>query len=282
MPLNSLLALLGLLAILAGVIFYQVFWPGMRLRRIQGQAFPAAWGPLLRRALPVFPGLSGKQQAQLQNLIKQFIADKQFIGCAGQIIDDEIRVTIAANACLLLLNRHTDCYPQLRSVLVYPSTFVVSREQRDTAGLVTNHESALVGESWSEGKIILAWDDVQRGITNFSDGHNVVLHEFAHELDHEDGASNGAPLLRTRGAYKNWARVFAAEFTALQTQAWNGEGSLFDQYGATNEAEFFAVATETFFERPWEMREHHGELYQELANYYQVDPTEWTAAPRTS
>lgn len=281
MPLNSILASLGLLAILAAVIFWQVYWPGMRLRKIRGQPFPEAWKPLLRRALPIYPGLQAVQQEQLQNLIKQFLADKKFIGCAGQQIDDEIRLTIAANACLLLLNRHTRCYPDLHSVLVYPSTFVVAREQRDDAGLVSSHEKALVGESWSDGKIILAWDDVVRGTRNFSDGRNVVLHEFAHELDHEDGASNGAPLLRTRGAYKNWARVFAAEFTELEQRAWSGEGSLLDKYGAENPAEFFAVATETFFERPWEMQEHHGELYQELANYYQVDPVQWTAAPRT-
>lgn len=280
MPLNSILALIGLLAIIVGVIVHQVFWPGMRLRAIQRREFPPAWEPLLLRALPIYPGLKSPQQEQLKHLIKQFIADKQIIGCGGQRIDDEIRVTIAANACLLLLNRHTGCYPQLRSVLVYPSTFVVSREQRDDAGIVSTHENILSGESWSDGKIVLAWDDVRRGVANFRDGRNVVLHEFAHELDHEDGASNGAPVLQTRGAYRNWARVFAAEFSGLQEQVWNGQGSLLDEYGATNPAEFFAVATETFFERPREMQEHHQELYQELVNYYQVDPVQWTAAFR--
>lgn len=280
MPLNSTLTLLGLLAILAAVIFHQVFWPGLRLRTIHRREFPRTWEPLLRRALPVYPGMPAQQQEQLKNLIKQFIADKQFIGCAGQRINDEIRVAIAANACLLVLNRPTGCYPQLRSILVYPSAFVVSHEHHDESGLVSTQENMLVGESWSEGKIILAWEDVQRGIGDFTDGHNVVLHEFAHELDHEDGASNGAPLLRKRSAYKNWARVFAAEFTELQTRVWSGEGSLLDEYGATDEAEFFAVATETFFERPQEMREHHAELYQELAHFYQVDPAQWTAVSR--
>ena len=280
MPLNSTLTLFGLLAILVVVIFHQVFWPGLRLRSIHRRVFPEAWETLLRRALPVYSGMTQKQQERLKNLVKQFIADKQFIGCAGQRIDDEIRVAIAANACLLVLNRPSGCYPQLRSILVYPSTFVVSHEHHDEAGLVSIQEDVLVGESWSEGKIILAWDDVQHGIRNYTDGRNVVLHEFAHELDHEDGASNGAPLLQTRGAYKNWARVFAAEFTQLQSRIWRGEGSLLDDYGATDEAEFFAVATETFFERPQEMREHHAELYQELANYYQVDPVQWLAASR--
>ncbi len=282
MPSSSMLAVAGLLLILALVIFHQVFWPGLRLQGIRRQVFPRAWESLLLRALPIYAGLSREQQEQLKNLIKQFIADKNFVGCAGQQIDDVIRVTIAANACLLLLNRNTGCYPLLRSVLVYPSTFVVAHEHQDEGGLVSTHEQVLVGESWGDGKIVLAWDDVQHGVTDFSDGHNVVLHEFAHALDHEDGASNGAPLLRTRGAYKNWARVFAAEFTELQARAQGGAGSLLDQYGATNPAEFFAVATETFFEKPRELQAQHAELYAELVSYYQVDPVGWLAAPRAT
>lgn len=280
MPLTSILTLLGLLAILIVVIFHQVFWSGLRLRSIHRRAFPEAWEILLQRAVPIYPGMPRQQQEQLKNRIKEFIADKQFIGCAGLRIDDEIRITIAANACLLVMNRLTGCYPQLNSILVYPSTFLVSHEHHDEAGLVSTQEDELVGESWSEGKIIPAWDDVQHGIRDFSDGHNVVLHEFAHELDHEDGASNGAPLLQTRGAYKNWSRVFAAEFTRLQSRVWSGEGGLLDEYGATDAAEFFAVATEAFLERPQEKREHHLELYQELANCYQVEPVQWTAASR--
>lgn len=275
MSLTSLLTLAGLLAVLAAVIFHQVFWPGIRLQRIRRREFPAAWEPLLRRALPIYAGMHVEQQQQLKQLIKQFIADKHFIGCGGQIVDDEIRISIAANACLLLLNRETGCYPQLQSVLVYPSTFVVSHEEHDEFGLVSTYEDELEGEAWSDGKIVLAWDDVKHGISNFSDGHNVVLHEFAHALDHEDGEGNGAPLLRTRGAYKNWARVFAAEFALLQQRADRGQDSLMDQYGASDPAEFFAVATETFFEKPREMQAHHAELYQELVSYYQVDPVQW-------
>lgn len=275
MPLTTLLVLTALLLIVVGVVFHQVFWPDIRHRHIVKQPFPSTWEPLLRRALPLFAALSEHEQAKLKNLIKQFVADKRFVGCAGQEINDEIRVTIAANACLLLLNRTTQCYPQLQTILVYPSTFVTSREQRDSLGLVSTHTQVVVGESWSDGKIILAWDDVLRGVSNFHDGRNVVLHEFAHELDHEDGASNGAPVLRTRGAYKQWAAVFAQEFSALNMQAVNGLPSVMDKYGATNPAEFFAVATETFFERPADMKAHHRELYNELADYYQIDPATW-------
>ena len=272
---TSIISLLSLLALLVAVIFYVVFWPGLRRKRIEQRPFPPEWETILQENLPIYRGMSPDHRHQLQNLVKRFIADKKFIGCAGQQITDAIRITIAGNACLLLLNRNSGCYPQLDSVLVYPSTFLVSREERDEAGLVSVHHSELVGESWSQGKIILAWDDVERGVGNFRDGYNVVLHEFAHELDHEDGVTNGVPLLRTRGAYNSWAKVFAAEYAQLQASADRDEPTLLDHYGATDPAEFFAVATETFFEKPLQMQVHHGALFAELMNYYGVDPGQW-------
>lgn len=271
----SIAALVLLLLFLAAVIYGVAFWPARRLRAILARPFPPDWLVILEQRLPFYRNLSAATQQQLLNLVKQFLHDKNFVGCAGQEINDDIRVTIAAQACLLLLNRSTGVYPQLQSVLVYPSTFLVTRDERDEIGLVSTHQSALLGESWDHGKVVLAWDNVENSVRDFQDGHNVVLHEFAHQLDSESGSDNGAPLLTTRGAYRNWARVFAAEFHELQEQAHHGEPSLLDQYGATNPAEFFAVATETFFERPLEMRAHHEELFNELKNYYQVDPTGW-------
>ncbi len=215
------------------------------------------------------------EQEQLQTLIKVFLADKDFYGCAGQEIDDDIRVTIAAQACLLVLNQGRTPYPELDSILVYPSTFVATRDVADELGLVSTNHIAMLGESWSQGKVVLAWDNVEHGVLNLQDGHNVVLHEFAHQLDHESGSSNGAPVLSTRGAYKSWAHVFSEEFEELQDDAAHGRHSLLDHYGATNPAEFFAVATETFFERPKEMAAYHQELYQQLKDYYRLDPREW-------
>ncbi|MEX2129988.1 MAG: M90 family metallopeptidase, partial [Pseudohongiellaceae bacterium] len=180
-----------------------------------------------------------------------------------------------AHACLLLLNRQTGCYPGLRSVLVYPSTFLVHREETDKAGLVSEHRHELLGESWGTGLVVLAWDEVRRGVADFTDGHNVVLHEFAHQLDHEDGTDNGAPLLAKRSAYQSWAIVLAEEFAALQRQAGQRERGVLDPYGATNPAEFFAVATETFFERPAEMQIQHRKLYDELRSFYRVNPVDW-------
>ena len=275
MSTTATVSLLALLLILAGVVFWVVFWPGIRLARIRRQVFPDSWLQIVERRMPFYRKMPVRVQRQLQNRIKVFIHDKSFVGCAGQEIDDEIRVTIAAQACLLLLNRRTDNYQHLESILVYPSTFIAKREVRNELGLVSDDHAVLLGESWNQGKVILAWDSVEKGVRDLNDGHNVVLHEFAHQLDQESGASNGAPILRTSGEYRSWAYVCSREFEELQEDAMTGRKSLLDHYGATNPAEFFAVATETFFERPEQMRHGHEELFAELKNFYKTDPTEW-------
>jgi len=272
---QSTISLLVLLLILAAVVFRVIYWPRLRIARIAKQPFPAPWQKTLSNRLPFTSKLPVTEQQHLQYLIKVFLADKEFYGCAGQKIDDEIRVTVAAQACLLLLNQDRTPYPDLDSILIYPSTFVATREIANEQGLVSTNHIAMLGESWSQGKVVLAWDNVEKGVMNLQDGHNVVLHEFAHQLDHESGATNGAPVLSTRGAYKSWAHVFSEEFEELQKDAIRGRHSLMDYYGATNPAEFFAVATETFFERPKEMLAYHSELYQLLQDYYKLDPRDW-------
>lgn len=272
MTTQAIISLLALLLILAAVVFWVIYWPRIRSTRIQKQAFPGSWHKILLERLPFVAKIPRAEQEQLEFLIKTFLADKEFYGCAGQEIDDDIRVTVAAQACLLLLNQGRTPYPGLDSILIYPSTFVATREVANELGLVSTNHIAMLGESWSQGKVVLAWDNVQKGVMNLQDGHNVVLHEFAHQLDHESGSTNGAPVLHTKGAYRSWAHVFSGEFEELQKDAIRGRHSLLDHYGATNPAEFFAVATETFFERPKEMAAYHKELYQLLKDYYKLDP----------
>ena len=271
----SLVSLTTLLILVIAVVFYVIFWPGIKRQRLRAQPFPAQWQSIIDRRLPFVAHLPGQLQEKLQNLIKAFVADKQFIGCAGLEVDDDMRVTIAAQACLLVLNQPSNHYQNLRAILIYPTTFVATRQVRDDLGLVSTQHSVLLGESWDQGKVVLAWDNVEHGVRNLEDGQNVVLHEFAHQLDSESGATNGAPLLRTRGAYKSWAHIFQLEFDRLQFSAQHHHPSLLDTYGATNPAEFFAVATETFFERPREMHHHHRQLYDELTSFYQLDPANW-------
>jgi hypothetical protein len=273
------MTLLVLWLIVVAVVLLLFIYPRYRRKKIDTSPFPASWLKILRRSLPIYKTMWPDQQQQLRQLIKRFVDTKDFVGCAGQRIDDEVRVTIAAHACLLLLNRPSHEYQELRSVLVYPSTFKVKHDKHDEFGLVTAGEHFLIGESWSNGKVILAWDSVQQSVSNFADGQNVVLHEFAHQLDHESGTTNGAPLLYNKGAYGDWSRIFSDEFTHLQQASAAQQQTLIDAYGASNPAEFFAVVTETFYERPHALAARHAELFEALKFYYRVDPREWQRAP---
>lgn len=263
---------LALAAIAAALVV-----PHYRLKKAIDAPFPDEWVGILGRNNAVYQRLPQDLRHQLHKLVRQFLHQKHFSGAGGLEIDDEIRVTIAAEACLLLLNRKTNVYPALRYIIVYPAAFIVDREEIDEAGVVSKGRADLLGESWSNGKVILAWDDVLHGSRNFVDGENVVLHEFAHQLDSESGSVNGAPILAGVNGLRTWATTFSGEFDELQKDAWHGKRSLLDHYGATNPAEFFAVATETFFEKPAQMAKHHAELFEVLKGYYRVDPREWHA-----
>ena len=256
--------------------------PTWRLKRVLARPLDAQWQAILSRNIPVVSRMSGDLQHQLHKLVQQFLHQKKFVGCAGLEVDDEMRLTIAGQACLLLLNRRTRVYPALHTILVYPSAFMVPRKEVDEAGVVTEARQDLLGESWGDGRVILAWDHVQRGSGDWTDGQNVVLHEFAHQLDSESGSNNGAPYLGSQDNYRNWSEVLSRDFASLQVDAMYRQQSVMDHYGATSPAEFFAVATETFFEKPWQMAERHGALFSELFKYYRVDPRAWLAQPETA
>ena len=249
-----------------------VAWRRARWRR---QPFPPAWREILRRRVPYVRGLPADLQLQLKQHILVFLAEKPFIGCGGLRITDEIRVTIAAQACLLILNRPTDYYPQLRQILVYPSAFFVQRPHTDDAGVLQDHRQELSGESWSQGQVILSWDDTVAGAAVVDDAQNVVIHEFAHQLDSEKGYVSGAPILGGRQRYARWARVMGEAFAELQQQARSQQDTLLDPYGASDPAEFFAVVSETFFEQPAELAAQHPALYRELCDFYRIDPLSW-------
>lgn len=254
-------------------------WPRWRLQRELARPMPRERAAIIERNLPVYSRMPEALQAQLRRLVTQFLYQKKFIGCAGLEVTEEMRVTIAAQACLLLLNRPSKVYAGLAAVLLYPSAFLVPRNRPDAAGVITETREDLLGESWSDGRVILSWDHVLRGARDWSDGHNVVLHEFAHQLDSESGSNNGAPYLGHPSSYRSWSEVLTHHFNLLRQQAYFNEESVLDYYGATSPAEFFAVATETFFEKPYQMAERHAELYGEFQKYYRVDPREWMAAP---
>jgi Mlc titration factor MtfA (ptsG expression regulator) len=252
-------------------------WWAARLRRaLRARPFPAAWREILKQRVPYVHGMPADLQLQLKQHISVFLSEKAFIGCDGLHITDEIRVTIAAHACLLILNRPSDYYPNLRQILVYPDSFVVERDHTDGIGVSHRARQVLAGESWSEGQVILSWQDTLAGAAVVDDGQNVAIHEFAHQLDQETGSANGAPVLARTSHYQRWAHVLGEEFGNLQARVTRGAPSLFSDYGATNPGEFFAVISEVFFEQPAAMAEEHPALYRELSQFYHLDPLSWS------
>jgi hypothetical protein len=232
----------------------------------------AARVAIVEKRFPYFEKLSADDRRELLGHVNVFLAEKKFEGCAGLEMSDEIRVTIAAQACLLLLHRETDYFPKCDVVLVYPHDYRAKHVERAGGGVVIEREQGRLGESSAAGVVVLSWDAVRGGAVNARDGHNVVLHEFAHQLDQEDGAADGAPVLATRAAYDPWAKVFGGEYEALKADVDEGRDTDIDAYGATNPAEFFAVVTEAFFEKPDRLVASHPALYDQLAAFYRQDP----------
>jgi len=245
-----------------------------RREAIRSRTFPAAWQTIIEKNVPYAAALSPEDRRELVGHVQVFLAEKRFEGCDGLQITDEVRVTIAAQACVLLLHRQTDYYPNLVSILIYPTTYLVPGGPRAADGRPPEAAQARLGESWTRDVVVLAWDSVVSGASDIRDGHNVVLHEFAHQLDQEDGAGDGAPILPRRSMYVAWARVLGHDFDQLVRDTKRHHRTLIDRYGATNPAEFFAVATETFFEKPSQLRAKHPELYLQLQAFYRQDPAE--------
>jgi Mlc titration factor MtfA (ptsG expression regulator) len=270
---------IGKLAIVAvGLVL--VFFIGKRVsrrakrKRLLAAPFPPEWRQIIQKNVPLYNRLPDSLKEELHGLVHVFIAEKKFEGCGGLEITDEIRVTIAAQASMLLLNRRASYFRKLRTILVYPHTYA-ARTVSSNGTVTIDGQSIRLGESWQNGPVVLAWDSVTGGTLNITDARNVVLHEFAHQLDQEDGVADGAPTLEHRSSYIVWARVLSKEYEVLQRKKKKRRRAVMSKYGATNPAEFFAVATETFFEKPKQMRKKHPELYEELRNYYKLDPVEW-------
>lgn len=246
---------------------------GRRRRRVAARPFPPEWRAAIERHVPYWQRLTDDERRELERHVQVFLSEKRFEGCAGLTITDEMRVVIAAQACLLLLNRETSYFPRLGTILVYPRRYFADAKVRQPDGVVVEGVQGRLGESWSHGSLVLSWEDVQRGSRWPHDGRNVVLHEFAHQLDAEWGVTEGAPALPHSGMYGPWSRVFAREYEALHRALQAGwRPPVLDPYGATSPAEFFAVATEAFFERPRDLRLHHPDLYEQLMAYYRQDP----------
>lgn len=254
-----------------------------RRARLRAQTAPVAWRTILEQNLPVFTRLSQADQKELLGHTQVFLAEKHFEGAGGLELTDEIRVTIAGQASLLLLHRDTDYYPELVSIIVYPSGYTATEDRHIGGGIWEEGGEDRLGHTGKGLRaLVLAWDSVRHGAAAPFDGNNLVLHEFAHQLDFENQRSDGTPALDTHGDYLAWARVMSAEYEALRDATDSGVPTLLDSYGATDPAEFFAVITEVFFERPRALRKLHPALFDQLKRFYKQDPTLYSAEPVTA
>lgn len=271
MQVSVVFSVIALAVIVWAVIQYR---EKHRRKRLFAMSLSAEHIAILEKHVPLYTRLPQELRQTLQGCIHYFLDEKAFVGRQGQEITDEIRLIIAANACLLIVNKPQKHFPGFETILVYPDTYVAKQISYD-GGVAVHEDSKRAGESWYRGPIILSLTDVIRGSSNDRDGHNVVLHEFAHKLDEENGVMDGLPILRESAHYKEWAQVLTREYDEFLNRVERGKNKVIDEYGAVCAVEFFAVATESFFEKSSQMKERLPELYQQLETFYGLDPAQW-------
>lgn len=241
-----------------------------RRRKLLATPPPSEWSDWLREDLPFYRRLDAREQWKLLDLARVFIAEKYWEGREGLALTDRIKLSIAGQACLLLLHIEHDYYRRVGSIFVYPHTRAAPRRY----GII-QQEMPIAGAASQFGPILLCWDAVRGGAMNSSDGINVVFHEFAHALDFLDHVSDGTPPLGSRQQVDRWVKVMTEHYDELTRRADSGRPSLLSAYGSTHPAEFFAVATETFFEKPAPLKRRLPDLYDVLREYYQQNPADW-------
>ncbi len=230
---------------------------------------------LARAKVPLYRRLPDALRPTLQGVMQVLLAEKHWEGCDGLAVTEEMRLVVAAQAALLQLRPEADHFPGLDTILLYPETFVVAHPREDEHGFVTEGEDELAGESWQRGVVILSWHDVVTDTRKIGDGYNVVLHEFAHQLDDEyGGGADGAPRL-PRALAPRWAAAFGAAYEKHRKRLARRREVLFDADAAEDPAEFFATAVELFFELPRDMKQEFADVYAVLVEYLGVDPSAW-------
>jgi Mlc titration factor MtfA (ptsG expression regulator) len=244
--------------------------------RLPTDPIPTVWPELVARQVPLVARLSAPDQERIYRLMQLFLREVPIEGCAELEVTEEIRVTIAAQACLLLLKMPYPKYTRVDRVLVYPSSFVPKTVGLYGSGQVVRPDVPARGQAWQSGVVILGWDSVQHDTIIATDGDNVVLHEFAHMLDAEDGGIDGMPVLDSASAYRAWAALLSTKFAEHVARVERGERTTLNAYGAENRAEFFAVATEAFFEKPVQLRKDQPDLYALLVDFFKLDPAQQT------
>ncbi len=256
------------------------WWRRWRRRRILARPFPRQWQRWIDENVLHWARLKPDQRRRLEPLTQIFVAEKKWEGLNGLEVTEEIQVTIAAQACLLLLGFPDDwCFDHVLSILVHPDVYVTQERRLTEAGFVIERHDVRLGEAWHRGPVILSWKEALAGGRQETSGRNLVLHEFAHQLDFLNGSvPDGVPPLAGRQAYESWIQVMQAAFEELTAACRRGEHGVLDCYGASNPAEFFSVATESFFEEPEAMAKEWPDLFHVFLTFYGIDPREWAPA----
>ncbi|MDV3504960.1 zinc-dependent peptidase [Marinobacter sp. M-5] len=251
-------------------VFRLFFYRRWRRDRELRKAFPDHWRTLLGANVPFYLQLPEPARRHLEQRVQLFLAEKTFYGCDGFTVDDRVRVTIAGHACLLILARAYSDFDEVRSILVYPGSYRVEHEE-DDGTVVSVREEIRAGEASGYGQVVLAWEECLEGAVHPEGDHNVILHEFAHQLDYLDGSADGAPPLRGEQA-RYWQRTMSQAYENLRTSLAHHHSSWLDPYGATEPAEFFAVLTEAFYQQPQHLKSEQPEVYAALCGFYRLDP----------
>jgi MtfA peptidase len=265
--------ILGTAVLFAAFLLFHRHLKQRRRERIMASSLTPEQRATVERLVPLVRRLPASIRASLEGKINLFLDQITFRGQNGLEVTDDMRLSIAAQACLLIVNSPV-WYDTLRNVLIYPSAFLTNRNKHD-GQFVHESSHATLGESWARGPVILSWDHALHGGLDAEDGHNVVIHEFAHQLDGLSGHTNGIPLLRKGQAYSGWEKAMLDAFQDQVQRVQHGEPTLIDPYGATSHQEFFAEAIVTFFERPRAMRDQMPALYEQLATLLALDPAQW-------
>lgn len=269
---------LVLALLIGGLLALQIYIPWRRARlraHWRAQPLSATDRARIASAVPLAAKMPDDLRPLYEGLVTQFLHEKRFVGCNGLAVDDRMRLIIAAQACLLLLKRPAGCFDGLRTILVYPDAFFVEHDEYGADGVVHAGRDLRAGESWSDGQVIVSWADVELGAADPDDAYNVVIHEFAHQLDGETGAVNGAPSLVRGDAAAQWPARMRREYDQLVAAVDRGVQTFIDPYAATDPAEFFAVLSEVYFEMPAALGQRHPVLYDCLDAVYGVDPARW-------
>lgn len=268
------------LLFLISLIFFCIFlWfktqkTKKKRANLLAQKFPDEWVKTMQNKVYLYSILPVILKTQLHNLMKIFLGEKQFIGKENLEITEEMKLTIACQACLLLLHNRSNYFPYLNIISVYPDTIVLKDKKRKKDQRLIG-QSSVGNKAGYDGEILLSWADVELESKLPNTGKNVVLHEFAHQLDQEFGSASGIPRLPNLQENLEWSHILSQEYKQLCEDVKLKKKTVLDEYGATNEAEFFAVATETFFTKPMDLKNKHFELYEQLKKYYQLNPWEW-------